>query len=276
MFKTKLILLVALSMVFFVRCSDEQIAPELGVLNSGTPDLGVLKSGKADKATGSLELEWKGGKKGSDQGNQPEDLLTYIEFNAKGATTNNGPKGEVVYSVKNPDMTLHREIKADVVGVEVNDDTNKAWIVALIVSDSKVCNDVDLEEHESGCSDADNGEGGCSDDNGSSHDGGCSHDEGDTSDDGCSHDEGDTGDDGCSHDESGTENGHQLSGKNCRLGQLIAIKIHDGGTPGTNGDGITWKWFDADASWVPSIKNIEDWPHLCKKTIIGGNLVVHK
>ena len=54
------------------------------------------------------------------------------------------------------------------------------------------------------------------------------------------------------------------------------MKMHDGGTPGTNGDGITWKWFDPEADWVPTIENVEEWPHLCKKTIIGGNLVVHK
>jgi len=66
-----------------------------------------------------------------------------------------------------------------------------------------------------------------------------------------------------------------MSGKNCRLGQIIALKVHDVGTPGRNGDGITWKWFSPEAMNVMSTDNIESWPHLCKKTIIGGNIVVH-
>ncbi len=75
---------------------------------------------------------------------------------------------------------------------------------------------------------------------------------------------------------NGSDKGNPLSGKNCRLGQLIAVKLHDGGTPGTNGDGITWKWFDPASASAPSIEGCNTWTDLCKKTIIGGNLVVHK
>jgi hypothetical protein len=38
---------------------------------------------------------------------------------------------------------------------------------------------------------------------------------------------------------------------------------------------LTWKWFSPDALNDPSINNIAGWPHLCKKTSIGGNIVVH-
>ena len=75
---------------------------------------------------------------------------------------------------------------------------------------------------------------------------------------------------------SDSEKGNPLSGKNCRLGQIIAVKLHDGGTPGTNGDGITWKWFNPESPGTPAIDNCDEWPHLCKKTILAGNLVIHK
>jgi len=38
--------------------------------------------------------------------------------------------------------------------------------------------------------------------------------------------------------------GNPTSGKNCRIGQILAVKIHDVDSPGMNEDGITWKWFD--------------------------------
>ena len=59
------------------------------------------------------------------------------------------------------------------------------------------------------------------------------------------------------------------------LGQIIVLKVHDQGTPGINGDGITWKWFIPEIMLVPSIEYVDGWKNLCKKTIIGGNIVVH-
>ena len=69
--------------------------------------------------------------------------------------------------------------------------------------------------------------------------------------------------------------GNPASGKNCRVGQILALKAHDGGSPGRTMDGITWKWFPAEGDFVPSIDNLPDWPHLCKKVIIEGNISVH-
>jgi hypothetical protein len=57
------------------------------------------------------------------------------------------------------------------------------------------------------------------------------------------------------------------------MGQLIVLKTHDGGTPGRSNDGITWKWFNQEGA--PDIQNISAWPHLCKKEIIEGNIVIH-
>ena len=60
------------------------------------------------------------------------------------------------------------------------------------------------------------------------------------------------------------------------------MKVHDQATPGaavdgTPGDGITWKWFAENDERVGSIMDApsEEPRNLCKKTIIGGNLVVH-
>lgn len=171
------------------------------------------------------------------------------------------------------------------------------------------CGDDDTS-HDGGCShdDGSTDTGGMPGDTGS--DGGCEHDDtggttGDPgSDTGCEHDDtggtttGDTGSDtGCDHDDTGdtthddsggcggdtggggspggADKGNPLSGKNCRLGQIIALKMHDGGSPGMFNDGVTWKWFSPTGTMVPAIDNLEEWPHLCKKTIIGGNLTVH-
>jgi len=74
---------------------------------------------------------------------------------------------------------------------------------------------------------------------------------------------------------SGGMGGAQVSGRNCRVGQYFVGKAHDGGTPGTNGDGVTWKWFDAANPNVPVLEDLSTWSHLCAKTIIAGNIVVH-
>jgi hypothetical protein len=131
-------------------------------------------------------------------------------------------------------------------------------------------------EHETGDS-GDTGGGGCTD---STHEEGCSGDHG-------SGDSGDMGGGGCTdstHEEgcSGDHGsggsggmGNEVKGKNCRIGQIIAVKCHDGATPGADGDGITWKWFSPTGTFVPSIDNKDEWPHLCKKTILEGNIMLH-
>ena len=238
-------------------------------------------------ATGSVEFLWKGGDKGGDMGNKPENLLAFFSFNAhegsKEGSKVKAPKGEIVYLVTKPDLTLHREIKAVITGVHVgvNIDKGKAWFVGVVISDTKGCVGDGNGGHDSGCSgstggcgdEADGHDGGCSD--GGTDGGGCS--DGGTDDGGgCS--DGGTGEEGNGSEPGsgspGGEMGNPLSEKNCRLGQIIAVKVHDKGTPGIN-DGLTWKWFDPNANFVPSVDNIDDWIHLCKKTIVGGNIAVH-
>jgi hypothetical protein len=177
------------------------------------------------------------------------------------------------------------------------------------------CTHDDGTTHDDGGCTHDDGtthdDGGCTHDDGTTHDdGGCTHDDGATHDDGgCTHDDGTTNDDGgCTHDDGTTHDdggcdgggsepgggGHgSVPGKDPRVGQVVVLKMHDVATPGADGDGVTWKWFAPESwEWFEDVEGLRpalgplagegadkagptEWPHLCKKTIIGGNLVVH-
>jgi hypothetical protein len=210
---------------------------------------------------------------------------------------------------------LHREVAVEVKGVYVDVAQMKGWFVGEVISDIKICTGGGGEGGECDCGGGGGGghDGGCThDDGGCTHDdgtggdsGGCTHDDGTGGDSGgCTHDDGTGGDSGgCTHDDGAGGNtggtgscggetggdcgetgggcsggGHtgggsgSPSGKD-RTGQWIAVKIHDRDTPGIGIDGITWRWFTP--ATVPSIDDIDAWPHLCKKEILEGNLVIH-
>ena len=293
----KLLSTVLLCSIVLFGCENNPISPQEGMLDG---DLNYQLSsieknankGIKFKATGFVEIEWKGAAKGGEMGNKPEALLTFFDFNASKKDDNAEARGEIAYLVLETDLSPHREIRAEVKGLHIDKVSHKAWIIGNVISDSKGCLGNGSGGHDSGCAD-DHTDGGCSDDH---TDGGCSDDHTDggcsgddtSHDSGCSHDDTDA-EGGCSdgsHEEtdhggmggnggSESDKGNPLSGKNCRLGQIIAVKLHDGGTPGTDGDGITWKWFDPENLSAPCIEEWNAWPHLCKKTIIGGNLVIH-
>jgi hypothetical protein len=54
----------------------------------------------------------------------------------------------------------------------------------------------------------------------------------------------------------------------------MALVVFDGGTPGTNGDELRWKWYGKNHPHVSVPDHIE-LGELCQKEIISGNLVVH-
>jgi len=64
-------------------------------------------------------------------------------------------------------------------------------------------------------------------------------------------------------------------GNQSRVGQTLGVKVYDGGTPGTSGDAIGWKWYSANNPNTPSLDNHGEWAEMCLKEIIAGNLVVH-
>lgn len=288
---------ICLILIITSGCEEDRLIPGSG-LTDEIFNVDAKKGAKAHqkilKVTGSVELTWKGGSKGSDKGNKPEDLLTFLDLNAHEGTDQKDPKGEIVYTVLETDYSLHREIVAEVLDVKIalDDDKKRAWVIARVISDSKGCAgdgnsghddscggaSDDHSSHDGGCSHDDSDEGGCSDDH--TDEGGCSDDH--TDEGGCTDDHTDEG--GCSGSDSGSDahggspgggdKGNPMSGKNCRLGQIIVLKTHDGGSPGMSRDGITWKWFP-NTQFADGIGNTSNWPHLCKKEIIGGNIVVH-
>jgi hypothetical protein len=82
------------------------------------------------------------------------------------------------------------------------------------------------------------------------------------------HEEGDH-EDG-DHGNSGTPKGNQS-----RVGQLLAVTVIDGGTPGKNGDEIAWKWFGVNNPNQPDLENPGGWGSLENRSIVEGNLTVH-
>ncbi len=263
--------LVAVALIA-VQCADEEITDSFEVMN---------KSGKVMpglKATGSVQVFWESGgqKKETDDGVKTRQA--FFQFDAHEEISNRDPKGEIILQVFEDELVLHREIKAIVQDVFIDADENKAWFTGIVYYDSKSLEDEHSDHDDGGCSHDDGEE--CSHEDGEDEaggcDGGCTDDEG-----GCSHDDGEEGDDGCTHDDeesceggSGGSSG-KLSGKLPRVGQIIAVKVHDGGTPGAGNDGITWRWYSSEGAFVPDAGNHSDWPHLCKKTIVEGNLIVH-
>jgi len=232
------------------------------------------------KVTGSVEIVWKGG----DGAGAPDvENRAFAEFGGFEMPAGMAPRGSFffrVYRVVAPDsLVLHREIEAAATGVVIDPVNHKAYMTAQVIADTKQC------MSGGGCDGDDGGiggTGGCSDCGGDTgHDGGCSGSDGETHDDGgCAGDD-TSHDGGCAGGGSGGSGGH-VSGSGSRVGQFLAVKMHDGDTPATDGDGITWKWFAADQA--PQILDIPGvypeqyetpWPHLCKKTILGGNIVIH-
>lgn len=275
----KLILMTFLFIIVIaaVQCTDnvtddyQEVMPKSGNL---MPAL---------RATGSIQILWEGGGQNKETEVLPDLKPAFFNFDAHEGVSSMHAKGEISYQVLNEDLTVHREIKANVQDVLVDADLKKAWIIASVYYDSKSEDDDHCDHGDDGCTHDD--EEGCSheDDEGCTHDDeeSSNHDDGGGCDGGCTHDDEGGCDGGCSHDddescEGGNNGGSgKLSGKNSRVGQLIAVKVHDGGTPGARNDGITWRWYSTSGVFIPSIENYLDWPHLCKKTIIEGNLVVH-
>ncbi len=79
----------------------------------------------------------------------------------------------------------------------------------------------------------------------------------------------DDGHDG-GHDDGHGGPGDHATGRD-RVGQLIAVRVLDGGSPGSL-DEMAWKWFPAGAVTIETMPELSA---LCWKVILGGNLVVH-
>jgi len=279
-----LLFILAVSLSVLLICCNTPLEP---VENN---DSGVLA--KPHKhATGSVEVMrannngsgGQGGNGGGGNNGNQDDKIMIADFNAHESHNGQPAHGVFLFSVLDAiDSSLHRQITIDIDWVQVDVESNKAWFRGIVIADTKGCGgNGGSGGHDEGCED----DGGCSGDENGDHTEGCSgHDSGHDS--GCSGDDGETHEGGCEgsggqggQGGQGSNGGGGANGKNCRIGQVLAIKVHDVGSPGTNGDGITWKWFDPDDDRVAGQKlentDVNSWPHLCKKTILAGNLVVH-
>jgi hypothetical protein len=197
----------------------------------------------------------------------------------------------------NPDNTPHRLITAELFQVTSIPSEHKAWMTGMVVSDEKFhyCSgnhETDATHTDDACGDNHQTDASTHTNtidtplDETTHDSSCSHDDStETTHDegGCSdtHDtDGETHEDGCSGSSGHDGGSNHPKGKDSRTGQIVMVKLFDGGSTGAQNDHITWKWFAEPANetelqtWLDLDPSIEP-TRLCKKTIVGGNLTVH-
>lgn len=202
---------------------------------------------KALQATGDVQVTFyaMGGENGNGGGesNASEDNLKYahVVFDAHEAGKKNPAKGNIIIDMTDEYGTITRQFVAEVYDVLVDPDLNKANFLALVISDMKTESDDTDHEHEDGGHE----DGGHSDGN---------HEDGDHED----------------HGGNDTPKGNQS-----RVGQVLAVTVIDGGTPGIQGDLMGWKWFGKNNPNIPSLDRPYGWTNLENRVIIDGNLVVH-
>lgn len=241
--------IIMLSLVFFwIGCDEERFMP-----TTADDLMESFKSNEATKAmhaTGDIQVTFypMGGQNHGGQSveNGPAaDVLKYahVVFDAHEAAKKNPAKGMVSIHMTDENGEITRQFTADVTGVLVEPELMRARFLAIVVSDIKTESDDSDHGHDDGGHD----EGG--------HDEG-DHEEGD-------HEEGE-------HGNSGTPKGNQS-----RVGQILAVTVIDGGTPGNNGDEIGWKWFGVNNPNQPVLENPAGWGSLENRNIVAGNLTVH-
>lgn len=250
-------LLALLLILLLTSCGD--------VLSPDAQKLDELGLGPAPRATGDVQIVWMGGNGGGATGQ--EDKLAYAAITWSDAFQGRADRGTLHYVVYGVDGSLHREIVAEVAaddpetGVAI--DGASAYYVGVVTYDSKTTaggHDESGSEGSTGCDDSDADS--CGGGGGTDMGGDAGHDEG-----GCAGHGEDEGPGGPAHP----------PGNAPRIGQIVAAKVIDGGTPGTNGDLLSWRWFYNDAEHThPVISEFGSWPpQFCDKPILGGNLVVH-
>jgi hypothetical protein len=224
----------------------------------------LLSKATIEKAKGKIEIVWNGG---NGKGKSGSDKRAFAEFYVNEGNLKRAAMGQFKYIVKNEYESIHRNIVVDVDWMETEDKI--VWFKGEVISDTKVCD---------GCSGGSHDDGGCGGDDDDGHDdGGCGDDDDDHDDGGCGGDDDDGHDSGCSHEDShdsgssdhGGKGSPKQKGKN-RIGQLLFMKVHD---KGFCDDGTKWKWFHAESPKLPNLDDKENW-HLCKKTIIDGDIRV--
>lgn len=256
-------------------CDDDALMPGIESESFGASVL-TKNTDKSLRATGEVEVTYiatPGGSHDMDQGNASSEGKTRfatVVFNAHEPSKNQEAKGSLDITIKNEKGEVKRTFKAEVYAALVFPDEMEARFLATVYSDERMDGGHSGDHSDSG-DDHTGGTGG----NGSGGPGTGGHDDG-THDDG-THDDG-THDDG-THDDGdhggGCNSGDEEHGNKSRVGQVIGVKVYDGGSPGTNGDTMHWKWYGGHNPNEPSVEGPQGWGEMCEKTIISGNLVVH-
>jgi hypothetical protein len=246
------------------------------VLSPDPPQLDALGLGPAPSATGDVEIVWMGGR--GMEVSPGEEKLAYADLVWFDAFKSRGDRGQFHYLVVGADGSLHREIVAevapDVLDTGVVIDGTTAYFVGLVTYDSKAAA-AGHDEGGPGGGPEIGGETGCDD---TTEEGGCSGEDGTTA--GGGHEE----EDGCSggHEDEGSGGPKHPPGSGSRVGQIVAAVVTDGGSPGAGHDSVAWSWFAEPTAehptylQPPTISALGEWPELCDKPILGGNLVVHE
>ena len=257
--KTLLKSLLLIITMFLVGCDKDALLPTDAELLSAMDKSDSKNTEKSLKATGEVLVTYLATPGGHNDNHENGKIqsegktrFALVEFNAHEASKNNAAKGELTIIIKNKNGEIKREFMASVYDVAVDPLLQDAWFLATIESD---------ERSDEGHSGEDEHDEGANSGNGQMN--GKTSDENHDSDE---HDDDHEG--GCNSDDVS-------HGNKSRIGDTIEVRVHDGGSPGTNGDLIKWKWHVSNASHAPSEKDHSQWKDMCNKEIIGGNLVVH-
>ena len=252
-----------LFILMLLGCDDDSLMPSS--VDGQDAILSSKNQEKVDafKATGDVEVTFFSNPGGHENGNENiskegKQRFANVVFNAHEGDLKKEAKGNIEITMKNKEGMVKRILFANVYEVKVDPSANEARFLAEVISD------VRSDEGDSGHEDSGEehtGQGSMNGQNGGNHTDG-SHSDGDET-----HDDSDHGG-GCNSDDE--EHGNQS-----RVGQTLGVKVYDGGSPGTSGDTIGWKWFSANNPNIPSLDSNGEWEEMCLKEIIAGNLVVH-
>jgi len=237
-------ILSLLFVLLCLGCDEEALMPGTDSVK-GSGEISKAGDQKVSSATGDVRVMFyaqageSNGGMSEENGSMGEGLkYAHVVFDAHEASVSNPAKGAVLIDMTNEDGLVTRQFAANVYAVLVEPEMNKAKFLALVISDTKTESDDTDHDH----SDGDHEEG--------------DHDDGE-------HEDGD-------HGGNGAPKGNQS-----RVGQILAVTVVDGGTPGRNGDLMGWKWFGNNNPNIPSLDKPSGWGSLENRVIIDGNLVVH-
>lgn len=252
-----------------ISCDDDALMPTSVEGEDAAASFKSNKKNDSFKATGDVEVTFISNPGGHENGNENiskegSQKIAHVVFNAHEADLNKKAKGNIEIYMINKDGLVKRTFIAEVYDVNVDPLDKVARFLA------KVTSDVRSDEGDSGHGDSDEEHSGQGNQNGGENGG--NHTDGDHAEGGDTHDDSD-------HDDSdhggGCNSDDEVHGNQSRVGQTLGVKVKDGGSPGTNGDEIGWKWYAGNNPNEPSLDDQSTWEGMCLKDILAGNLVVH-